>query len=274
MKKAYLLLMFLGCVNILFSQVSTIIPAPVSIAQTAVADIQSWCAFHNPAVIGKATTHEAGFTFENKFLIQELSTKAVQGIIATNKVNIGFAFSHVGFSTYNEMLAGVGFGRNFSDKFSMGVQFNYYTSYFNASNEYRSALLCQIGLTVEFTENFTIGFSGFNLFQTNIKTEFSEKHLPSVFSIGSEYCITRDLIWRTQVDKEIRSPYRFATGMEYCMLNLLTIKLGGYVSRYWIAALGTGIKAGSFNFDLNCELHPILGLNTLATVTYQIKNKN
>ena len=36
---------------------------------------------------------------------------------------------------YNEIMLGIGFSRNFSDKFSLGVQLDYYAAYFAASDK-------------------------------------------------------------------------------------------------------------------------------------------
>ena len=187
----------------------------------------------------------------------------------TNLVNTGLSFSHFGYSLYHEMMFGVGFARNFSDKFAMGVQFNYYTAYYSASNSYRGALLPQVGLSVKLSPNFSLGFNAFNPFQTNIQTDFIIKRLPSVFCLGSEYYFSPEFAWRTQIDKEVSSNYRFATGFEYLMLQNFTIKLGAYNSEFLVPCMGFGFNAGSFLFDLNCELHPLLGLNSMAAVKYR-----
>ena len=257
------------CFCKLTSQISKILPTTVSIAETSVSNQQDRTAFNNPAMLGYPDNPEIGFQFENRYLIPELSTKSVQLAFPTKLVNVGFSFSHFGYSLYHEMLFGVGFARNFSDKFSMGVQFNYYTAYFSATNSYHGALLPQIGLSVKFSPVFSIGFNTFNPFQTNINTENVIKRIPSVFSLGTEYYFSSELVWRTQVDKEVSSNYRFATGFEYKMIENLAVKLGAYDSDYLVPCLGLGLNFGSFLFDLNCELHPLLGLNTLAAVNYR-----
>ena len=169
------------------------------------------------------------------------------------------------------MNAGVGFARNFSEKFALGVQFDYYTAYFTASNSYRGALFPQVGLSVRFTPVLSVGFSMFNPFQTNIQTEFVTKRLPSVFSLGSEYFFSPELVWRTQIDKEVSSNYRFATGFEYQMMQPFTVKLGVYGSDYLVSCLGLGFKTGAFRFDLNCDIHPLLGICPLAAVKYSFR---
>lgn len=273
MKKLTIFIIIVLFSQLTSSQISNIIPSSIAIAQTSTSDTQSWTAFNNPAMLGYLLKPEIGLQFENRYIISELSTKSFQFGLTSNLVNAGLSFSHFGYSLYHEMMFGLGFARNFSDKFAMGVQFNYYTAFFNASNSYRGALLPQVGLSVHFSPDFSLGFNTFNPFQTNIKSEFVTMRLPSIFSLGSEYFFSPELVWRTQIDKEVSSNYRFATGFEYQMLKLLSIKLGAYGSDYLVPCLGFGFKTGAFRVDLNCELHPVLGLNSLAAIKYRFGNK-
>jgi hypothetical protein len=269
MKKIISLLTILVFCQLLHSQISTIIPSSTSIASTSVADSHNWSAFNNPAMLGFLEQPEFELQFENRYLLSELSTKSVQLAVPSELINTGISFSYFGYSLYQEMLLGLGFSRNFSDKFAMGVQFNYYTAFFSASNSYRGALLPQIGLSVNLSPNFNLGFNTFNPFQSNIQTEYVTKRLPSVFSLGTAYLFSKDFVWRTQVDKEVSSNYRFAMGFEYQMLQSFEVKLGAYSSGYLVTCLGIGFRTGSFLIDLNCEMHPLLGLNTLAAIKYK-----
>lgn len=269
MKQFTILIIVLSLFQVCYAQISEIIPAASSIANTSVSDSKSWTAFNNPAMIGYVDRAEIGLQYENRFIINELSTKSFQAAIATSYVNTGISFSYFGYSLYHEMLFGLGFARNFSDKFALGVQFNYLNAFFSATNNYKSAFFPQIGLNVSISPAFHIGFSTFNPFQTNIKTQLITKRIPSVFSLGTEYFFSPELVWRFQFDKEISSNYRVATGFEYEMLNFLKIKIGAYAHNYLIPCLGFGFKTGSFYIDMNGELHPLLGLNTFASVKYR-----
>jgi hypothetical protein len=271
MKKIVSLLVIYLFVSDVSSQISTITPSASSIAQTSVADQNNWSAFTNPAILGYLEQSEFGFQFENKYLLNELSTKGVQVGLSSKLMCTGISFSHFGYSQYHEMIAGIGFARNFSNKFAMGLQANYFTTYFSASNSYRGAFFPQVGLSVQLSPTFNIGFNASNPFQSTIKTEYVIKRLPSVFSFGTSYSFSPEFIWRTQIDKEVSSNYRFATGFDYLMLEKLTVKLGAYGSDYLVPCLGIGLKTGSFLIDLNCELHPLLGLNTFAAIHYRFR---
>lgn len=271
MKKLISFLLIFSLSAFSFAQISNIIPSSSAIAQTSVSDTRNWFAFNNPALLGYVEKPEIGMQFENRYLLSAISTKSVQFGLPTKLLNASLSFSHFGYSLYHEMMLGLGFARNFSDQFAMGVQFNYYTTFFNASNSYRGALLPQVGLSVKFSPVFNIGFNTFNPFQTNIQTEFVTKRLLSVFSLGSEYYFAPELIWRTQIDKEVSSNYRFATGFEYQVLQQLAFKLGAYGSDYLVPCLGLGFTTGTLLIDLNCELHPLLGLNTMAAIRYRFR---
>ena len=253
------------------AQVTDIIPAGTPIANTTVARTDVWSCFSNPATLIQPERWQAAMQIENKYLIPELSTKLVQAAFTSEIVNVGIGVSHFGYSKYNEMLAGVALSRNFGDKFSMGVQGNLYASYFSDEAGYQYAFIPQVGMTAHLTANFTLGFHAFNPYQQNLRTDYVEKRLPSLFSLGTNLCFADDFRWSTQIDKEVSSNFRFATGFEWDMVEQFTLKIGGYGSEYFVGCLGFGLHFGGFNFDLNSELHPILGVNLLGNLSYKLK---
>ena len=271
MKRLCLFLLLAARISGSMAQIAPVVPSSVSIANTPVAVLTEWSAFQNTAALAGVEHIEVAAQYENRFMMKELSTRSVQAGFNANFVNVGLSYSYQGYSLYNEMIAGLGIARNFSDKFSMGVQFNYYTAYFsgNDQNRYRGALLAQFGVASTIFPKLTVGFHTFNPFQTNIKTEFSEKRIPSVFSIGTNYAFADNLTWLTQIDKEVSSNFRFASGFEYTMIRELTLKLGAFGTDYLIPCLGFGLHLGKFHFNLNGELHPLLGLNTAANLKYR-----
>ncbi|NLO71438.1 MAG: hypothetical protein GX102_10990 [Porphyromonadaceae bacterium] len=263
-------IILIGSTSLVFGQIAPVVPTATSIANTSVAVRNEWNAFQNTAALAHIEKAEASVQFENRFMLKELSTRSIQGGLKTSAVNVGISYSFHGYSVYHEMIGGVGIARNFDDKFSMGVQFNYYTAYFSADEEsrYRGALLTQFGVLSKIFPKLTVGFHTFNPFQSSIKAENSVKKLPSIFSIGTNYAFSDNLIWLTQIDKEVSSNFRFATGFEYTMIDQVTVKLGAYAMDYLVPALGFGLHFGDFHIHLNGELHPLLGLNTIANLKY------
>lgn len=253
------------------AQLASVLPTSVSIANTSVADIENWSAFSNPANIGYIDEINFGFQYENRFLLSELSTKSLQFAIPTSLINTAFSASYFGFSLYNEILFGIGFSRNFSNKFSLGLQLNYLTSYFRTPNHYFGSFFPQFGLSYALSSNFQLGFSAYNPFHSAINSDYSTRPLPSIFSLGGAYCFSPELVLRFQTDKEISSNFRFACGTEYSMFSLLTVKAGIYHNGYLVPCFGLKSNLGAFSFLLNADLHPLLGLVTLASIQYSLK---
>jgi hypothetical protein len=238
------------------------------VANSSVADISRWSSFVNPASLVSYENLSFGFQYENRYFIDELSTKSISIAYPTKFVDIGFSGSYFGYSAYNEIMIGLGFARNFSDKFNLGVQFNYQTAYFLELNQYYGALFPQIGLTVNLSPTFTLGFSTFNPFQTQIDTEMSSVQLASVFSIGCTYNFSNDLLMRFQLDKELSSTYRFAGGLEYTILELFVFKAGAYDNQYLVPCIGFEISLPKMNLNINTELHPLLGLINSCSLAF------
>jgi len=270
LKRLIISLYFLSNVSLaIFAQIPSVLPQSSSIASTATADTHNWCSFQNPAMLGYVEQTEVAAFFDNRFMMSELSTKTAQIAIQHDLLNTGVSISHFGYSLYQELLFGATFARNFSNKFAMGIQFNYMTNYFVSSNTYRGVLLAQVGLSAQLSPNFNLSFNTFNPFQTNIQAETIEKRVPSIFSLGAQYILVENVMWRIQLDKEVSSNYRFATGMDYDVVKKMTLKIGVYGSDYLVPCLGISLKTNAVKINLNTEIHPLLGVNSSVGLNYQ-----
>ncbi len=253
------------------AQISPVVPNSIAVSNTSVAVLDEWNAFQNVTALAGINKMEFATQYENKFMISELGTGSVQAGFNAKYINVGLSFSYQGYSLYNEMLVGVGLARNFGDKFSMGVQFDYYTAYFSTKeeNRYRGAVVGQLGVATHITPNLIVGFHTFNPFQTNIKTEYSEKIIPSIYSFGSNYAFNKNFRWLIQVDKEVSTDFRFASSFEYQIIDALKFRLGASSSEYLIPSFGFGVNLGRFHINLNGELHPMLGFNSMINLKYK-----
>jgi len=236
-------------------------------ANASTAYKEKWTAFHNPAVLSSEETVTASVNYENRFQLKELSTEALSVAIPIKQVDLGVAISHFGYSQYNEMQGGLALARSFSKRFSMGVQFNYYSVYLSPAEGSKGTVVAQVGMLSEVLPGFFVGFHAFNPAQTNIKTGITEKRIPSVFSLGSSYYFTENLVWLIQLDKEIDYNLQWRTGFEYKLIKELSIRMGAYGSPF-VPSLGVSVLVKKFRLDLNFEQHPTLGINSVCGLSY------
>lgn len=271
MRKYLFVLVCLFSSYVVVAQIAPVIPSSVSVAGTSVSDIKSYNGFSNPANVGFISDTRFSFQYENRFSLKELSTKSISLVLPAKFSNISFATSYFGYSAYNEILIGLGFSRNFSDKFSLGLQLNYFTAYSFASDQYFGSVFPQLGLNLKLTPDLHVGFSSFNPFQSYYSSDINRARIPSIFSLGGEYYFVPELVFRIQMDKELSSNYRLSSGFEYAMLDALTLKIGAYRADYLVPCLGMKAVMSRFEIHINTELHPLLGLVSMASVQYRIK---
>lgn len=267
--------LMMGCLLVLYinAQIPSLFPSSTSVAGTSVADIDNWSAFHNPAPLSELKVPQLLVQVENRYIITALSTKCFSIAYPTNYFVSGIAFSYFGFSLYHEMMLGMAFSRNFSDKFNIGLQFNYLTAYFLSSNSYHGTFFPQIGLNFPLNKNFVLGFHVFNPIQAKIKSDITTKRLPAIFSFGFSTKFSTNFVWKVQTDKEISSNYRLATAVDYQITEKLRFQAGVYGYEYLIPCLGFGCKFKRFSLDLVTELHPLLGLTTMAAMKFMFPAK-
>lgn len=248
-------------------------PASASTANSSVADLSRWSLFHNPAALAVKLNTEILLIVDNRFIIKELSTKSLAVVYPTSWAVTALSVSHFGFEQYHDILVGVSFSRNFSDRFSLGLQFDYWSTYSYSSNRYYGMLFPQIGLIVQLTDQLDLGFHSFNPFQSDITMENTAKRVPSIFSMGLTYHISSQFHWRLQADKEIAMNYRLATAFEYQKDERYSFQVGVYGWEYMIGCLGVGIQLGFIGFDVGLELHPLLGLNSRLGIGYRFPER-
>ncbi|OIP84643.1 MAG: hypothetical protein AUK44_01885 [Porphyromonadaceae bacterium CG2_30_38_12] len=274
MKKRLLVVWFANFILLLQAQTSANIPSSLSVANASVADNQQFSPFANPATLGEVSGMLFGFQYENKFLIKELSQKSIYVAAPNSLMNVGVVGSYFGYAQYNETVAGIALSRNFGGVFSLGFQYNYYRVYFAGSNSYYGTFFPQIGLQYFLSKRFTIGFSTHNPAQQNLKTASYEKIIPSVFSLGGKWMFENNVRFLCQFDKDMHGNYRLAGGFDYCMKDFLLFQMGAYQTEYLVPTLGVGIKSGSFDVNLHADLHPVLGLNSFASVQFHFQSNH
>ncbi|MBN1462659.1 MAG: hypothetical protein JXQ69_00760 [Paludibacteraceae bacterium] len=239
-------------------------------AQASTAYTKQWTAYCNPAIISTVDTYKIAANYVNRFQLKKLSTTSISSSIPTKIATIGLALSHFGYSQYNEIQGGVAVARNFTDRFHVGMQFNYYAVLLSPTEGYKNTVIAQIGIISKISDAFFIGFHTYNPAQTNIELNLTEKRIPSIFSLGTSYHFSDKLLWLGQLDKEIDFPLQWRTGFEYLMVKEFSLKIGGYGNPF-VPNLGVSVFIKQLQIDLNFERNPTLGINSICGLSYTFR---
>jgi len=260
--------LFLLCFSFTLSaQRTTVIPSSFVGGNASLAYKNDWLPFHNPAALAGAKKIGFLLLYENRYISKELANKALNVWFPTKNLNIGASFSHFGYSEYNEMIAAVTFAREFG-RFRLGIEVDYYTLFLSQSERYKGTITAQVGAQIFITDAFSIAFNAFNPTFSKVKSELAEKRLPTTFSLGTLYRIKNEVDWLVQIDKEISSPLRWATGFEYAPAKEFIIRLGAYGYNNFIPTFGAGIRFSGFKFDVNADYNSVLGFSLVGCLGY------
>ena len=241
---------------------SSTAPANASTAYT-----NNKTAFHNPATLALKEEASIAIAYHNRFQLKELSTTTLSANIPTSKLNIGIDLGHYGYCEYNETQVGILAAKTFSKRFSIGLQANYYNTYFCTETGNKGTVIIQVGIISEILPRFHVGFHAYNPAQTNIEVTATEKRIPSILSLGCQYAFEEHFLWVAQLDKEVDYDLLWRTGFEYAPIKQLALKMGGYGNPF-VPCLGAGLKLQHISFDLNFEQHPTLGINSICRLAY------
>lgn len=242
-------------------------PYSQAIANTSVAYTEEWACFHNPAILANVKSPSIGLNYDNRFELKELSTVALQAASPTKHINCGLGLSHFGTWSFSEMQVGLALARSFGKRFSMGVQLNCFAVQSAVGS--RSAFTLQVGLLSQPTKKLSIGFHAYNPSQAIIDYEDLQKRIPSIFSLGSAYHISPNLLFLTQLDKELEYPLLLRTGFEYRVYNSINLKAGVYGAPL-VPCFGTSFHWKSLVLGVNFERHPALGINSHCNIIYKL----
>ena len=152
----FILLFFYFSVH-LFSQNEGITGARAySLAGITTLQSDVWSANNNPASLGNLEKWNAGLSYENQFLLTELSNKTVIVTAPIKSGTIAVSFNQFGYSSFNENRLGIAYGMRLSPKISMGVQLNYLNTRLGDGYGKTNALSGNIGILAKVNEELTL----------------------------------------------------------------------------------------------------------------------
>lgn len=228
-----------------------------------------WSVSHNQAGLARLETLSAGFYFENRFLAREMALGAVAIALPHPTGVFGLSLSYFGFSNYNEGKIGLSYARDFGEKLSVGIQFNY--MYLSIGEGYgsRGSFTMELGMIYELLPGLHIGAHLFNPTQTRISSvdDLYDERIPTIMRFGFSYAFSERVLLAVETEKDIEKEARFKVGLEYRLTDHIYLR-GGVGTHPMENAFGFGFQSGSLQFDLSASYHHVLGYSPQAGVTY------
>ena len=276
-------LLLLFCGTVLSSNYTVPIGGrSAGIGNTSVTFNDFWSVFNNQAGLAEFNSIAAGFYFENRFLVKELSLRAGAFVIPTKSGVFGVSLNYFGYSKYNEKKIGLAYGRSLSERFSVGVKLDYLSTAIAEDYGNKRMVTFELGIRSQLNENIVIAAHLFNPVRVKLEDEFDER-IPTVFKLGISYSLTEQLLFVIETEKDLNFKPLIRGGIEYEIIEQASVRMG-YSSipstsgsdNYSIASVytfGFGLKFNKLMIDFSSSLHQILGWSPQVSIVYKFNEK-
>lgn len=228
-----------------------------------------WSIHNNPAGFAGLNNITFGISYENHFMMKELSyLNAGFATPINNTGGLSLTFSRFGFTDFNENKIGIGYAHDFGPHLKIGLQIDYLL--FKFSNDYknRQTATFELGIQSNITEKLCVGAYIFNPINVKLKTLNKEK-VPIVFRLGLSYKITKDFLATTETEYNSDKALDYRIGLEYNVLKEFFIRTGVYTNPA-TACFGAGYSMRSFTIDVSAKMNQITGVSLQGSLIFKL----
>jgi hypothetical protein len=266
-KKFFLFAIFLISLKSGFAQFENIDlgarPIALNGAFTSIAD-NSQAIFYNPSGLGQMYNREIAFFYSPApYGLSELAIAALTYAEPTKYGTFGVGIKTYGFELYRELNVLLSYGNNYKDKIYYGMNFNFYNLKIENYNS-ASSFGLDLGAMAYLHKYVRWGFIAKNF--TGAKIGESKEKIAQVYRTGFNFVPLQNLNLVLEVEKDVKYPLSFRSGMEYSVLDYVDLRFG-VGSEPTNFAGGIGLSYDLFQLDYALTKSPDLGITHQGTLT-------
>lgn len=238
----------------------------LSDASAALSDC--WSVFGNQAGLAGIQRPVVGGSFQNRFLVNELSTRSGLIVYPFQSSVFAFSLSQFGQIPFRQGKYGLAYARKVSLKLNFGLQFNGYRLFLSEENLSVGSFGVELGIQYLFTDRFVVGFHVMNPYRTGVKLASGRFYYPSRVRVGSFYQLTDLFSLTTELENDFDDHFILKSGIEYCILEKLFLRAGVAGKPYQLSG-GIGFQVKRLTLDLATVYNQYLGNSPSVSFQYQ-----
>ena len=227
-----------------------------------------WSVNNNQAGLADLQRFAVGINYQNRFQLAETSTKSVAAALHTRTGNFALSFNRFGYSEYSENSFGLAYARQFGERVSAGLQFDYLN--INQPSAYGSngVFLFEVGLQAKPIDNMQVGVHVFNPTKAKM-AEYEDERVNTSFRFGVNYFFSQIVQLAAEVEKTMQTDLRCKVGIEYQIINNLYLRTG-FRSKPNEFCFGAGYTFKGLTFDFAFSTHQYLPMSTQVSLKYSL----
>ncbi len=268
MKHIYTLLLSVLLPAMAFASGDKVVAGARSMGMGGISVTQNglWSVYNNQAGLAGIERTTLGVHFANRYLLGSLSDQIIGLAVPTKFGVIGGSFYHFGNANYNEIKAGLAYARSFGERFSFGLQLDFWR--FSLAQEYgsKSAITFEAGILAKLSNEITLGAQVYNPVRTKI-SDYADERIPLEYSLGISYAISSNFTAAAEVSKQEDFGARAHFGMEYLFGKGFYAR-AGFITNPSEYTFGFGLMLKKLQIDFGTGIHSTLGYSPSVSLIY------
>ncbi len=239
----------------------------LSNAFVSVSDV--WSTFHNQAGIAGWNKITAGFYYESRFMIDELSLTAGSVLIPVDQSCFGVSFYQFGKGSFKENKFALAYSLSLSTKLKAAVQLDYFTRRLPENKRSKGFITFETGIIYQATKDLFLGAHVSNPIKAGIETLQGMEKMPIVFRLGGHYNFDEFVLLIFEAQKVFGLNTIYKSGIEFSPAKNLALRFGvsGKPLNY---TAGIGYTVGKLTTDISFGYHGNLGLTPAISLQFAL----
>lgn len=231
--------------------------------------VASLSSYSNPSALSLTPARTFYLSYENHFMIRELSTYAAAFSMPTSWVDLSLILSRFGYEDYRETKCGLNVSKLLGNGFSLGVRFLFYNMDYIDNEDAVNVFSADVGLQYQPVDNLLLGVLVSNPFGITYKNSEERYDLPVTFSVGLRYTVIPQCNLWMEGEKSSDTPFCWKGAAEYEIVEALRLRLG-VLSSPWMPTFGVGYRMRKLSFDVAGSWHPVLGISPGIGISFTL----
>ena len=227
-----------------------------------------WSVFGNQAGLAGINRIVVGGSFQNRFLVNELSTRSGFLVLPIQSSVFALSISQFGQIPFRQEKYGLAYAQQVSPKLNFGIQFNCHRLFLSEENRSVSSFGAELGIQYLFSEHFVAGFHLTNPYRTGVKLSAGTFRYPSRIKVGTFYRLSDLFSLTSELENDFDDHFVLKSGIEYTILEKLFVRAGFAGKPYQFSA-GIGFEAKKLTIDLATTYNQYLGNSPSVSFQYE-----
>lgn len=228
----------------------------------------SWAVFGNQAGLASVQRLELAGSFQNRFLVSELSSRTGLVVFPIQGNVFAASFSQFGKVPFQQEKIGLAYARSVGPRLRFGVQFNRYGLYLAEENQTENTYGMEVGAQFMPTGKFTMGVHLSNPYSAQIRLHSETYRYESKIRVGGFYQVSDVFGWAMELENGFEDHIVLKSGFEYRILDKLFVR-GGVAGKPYLLSAGFGFQVGKALFDFATTYNQYLGNSPSVSFQYQ-----